>query len=95
MKNNELDNPDTTIEKSTLLLLQPLFVAVEIFKTNVQNDAEATRLLSGLNQLFPGYRINFDLQDCDKILRIAGEYPDPDRVTDFLTSKGYFCQMIQ
>ncbi|OWW23365.1 hypothetical protein B4Q04_21220 [Zobellia sp. OII3] len=43
---------------------------VEIFKTNVRNPLLADQIISGLNQLYPNYLINFDLEDCDKVLRI-------------------------
>ncbi|SHJ11532.1 hypothetical protein [Pseudozobellia thermophila] len=43
---------------------------VEIFKTNVGNQQLASKIVADLNQLYPEYRINFDLEDCDKVLRI-------------------------
>jgi len=43
---------------------------VEIFKTNVSNEQLANKIVSDLKQLYPDYRINFDLEDCDKVLRI-------------------------
>ena len=43
---------------------------VEIFKTSVNNQQLANQIVSNLNQLYPDYQINFDLEDCDKVLRI-------------------------
>ena len=43
---------------------------VEIFKTNVSNQQLANKIIMDLNQLFPDYNINFDLEDCDKVLRV-------------------------
>ena len=43
---------------------------VEIFKTSVNNQQLANQIVSNLNQLYPDYHINFDLEDCDKVLRI-------------------------
>jgi len=43
---------------------------VEIFKTNVNNRQLANIIIADLNQLYPEYHINFDLEDCDKVLRI-------------------------
>ncbi|MCK0131566.1 methyltransferase type 11 [Flavobacteriaceae bacterium F08102] len=43
---------------------------VEIFKTNVDNQQLASKIVADLNQLHPEYGINFDLEDCDNILRI-------------------------
>lgn len=47
-------------------------IIVEIFKTNVKNQLLANKIVSELYQLYPDYRINFDLEDCDNILRIEG-----------------------
>lgn len=43
---------------------------VEIFKTNVNSEELADTIVFKLNQLYPKYRINFDLEDCDRVLRI-------------------------
>ena len=45
---------------------------VEIFKTNVSNQQLANQIVGDLKQLYPYYRINFDLEDYDKVLRIEG-----------------------
>jgi len=42
---------------------------VEIFKTNVKNKRLAGRVLRILHANLPGYLFNFDLEDCDRILR--------------------------
>jgi hypothetical protein len=48
---------------------------VEIFKTNVTNKRLASRVLKTLHTSLPCYNFNFDLEDCDRILRAqsAGE----------------------
>ena len=43
---------------------------IEVFKTNIQSQYEAKVILEELNFQFPDYAINFDLEDCDKILRV-------------------------
>ncbi|MEP2669758.1 MAG: hypothetical protein ABJH04_12220 [Cyclobacteriaceae bacterium] len=45
-------------------------IVVEVFKTNVDNDDIALQIITALQRIFPTYRINFDLDDCDKILRV-------------------------
>lgn len=42
---------------------------LEIFKTNVSSESHAALLLEVLHGLFPEARFNFDLEDCDRILR--------------------------
>lgn len=46
---------------------------VEVFKTNVTDARQAYRLLQQIHQAFPAYKASFDLDDCDRILRIASE----------------------
>lgn len=43
---------------------------IEIFKTNVTDKAMALRLIEHIHNTFQGYKANFDLLDCDNILRI-------------------------
>jgi hypothetical protein len=44
---------------------------VEVFKTNVKYQEEANMLLTLIRNKFKGYDANFDLDDCDKILRVC------------------------
>jgi hypothetical protein len=46
---------------------------VEIFRTNVNNRKLADRVLKTLRANLPAYRFNFDLDDCDRILRAQSE----------------------
>lgn len=45
---------------------------IEVFKTDVQNLRQANMLRFELGKVFTDYQITFDLNDCDKILRIKG-----------------------
>ena len=67
---------------------------VEVFKTNVQQKKDADKLLKYLSKQFPCYKINFDLDDCDKILRVEGETLLPDKIIDLLLAKGHECHML-
>jgi hypothetical protein len=44
---------------------------VEVFKTNVQKRSQASLLVERIQQAFPGYEASFDLEDCDKVLRVV------------------------
>ncbi len=48
-------------------------VMVEIFRTNVSSHLLADSILKRLHKEFPQYEMNFDLEDCDKILRVDGK----------------------
>jgi hypothetical protein len=43
---------------------------VEVFKTDVCDKAQAEEILAMLKGNFTEYKVNFDLEDCDKILRV-------------------------
>jgi hypothetical protein len=68
---------------------------VEVFKTNVADEAPAKELVSRLLTIFPTHRINFDLQDCDKILRVEGAKIEGARIMNVIKSHGYFCDFLE
>ena len=43
---------------------------VEVFKTNVTSARDAAILVDKIHKSFEHYIANFDLEDCDRILRI-------------------------
>lgn len=59
---------------------------VEIFRTDVPDNTIASKVVSVLYNYFPDTQINFDLEDCDKILRVEGNCVDIEKVTDILRS---------
>lgn len=73
--------------------IELLIMTIEVFKTNVVNDmqAQAIRLLL---QHFPGSRINFDLHDCDKVLRMEGTDFTTEKVILLVNQEGVFCNVL-
>lgn len=51
-------------------MIYTLSQMIEVFITNVKYRKQAKFLLKELLTAFPTYRINFDLDDCDNILRV-------------------------
>lgn len=47
--------------------------AVEVFKTNVAHKKTAKVILEEIGMHQPKYKCNFDLEDCDKVLRIENK----------------------
>ncbi|RIV68567.1 hypothetical protein [Flagellimonas aequoris] len=43
---------------------------IEIFKTNVEDESTANRTVNALHENFKNVSANFDLEDCDRILRV-------------------------
>lgn len=66
---------------------------VEVFRTDVACPHTAAALLRCLRTHFPTWRITFDLDDCDRILRVASPDapPDAQAVAALLHTRGYAC----
>ena len=67
---------------------------VEVFKTNVQQRRQALALLGILSAQFPGLKINFDLEDCDRILRVEGSRIPCDSIIEAIACNGYYCEVF-
>jgi hypothetical protein len=64
---------------------------IEVFKTNVFDREDAERMVATLSVNFPGSRINFDLHDCDKVLRIEGPDFTVEKVVILVKQNGFDC----
>jgi hypothetical protein len=67
---------------------------VTIFKTNVKTEPVANQLILYLQRIIPDFQINFDLEDCDNILRIEGNRDVSVLVIKLLNAKGIYCHPI-
>lgn len=67
---------------------------VEVFKTNVLKEYQALGLLEQLQHHFPDGFLNFDLADCDHILRIEAGHIHPDVVVNVLQQQGFACEVL-
>ena len=67
---------------------------VEIFKTNVDDHSQAQQIIALLKHHFPAFFINFDLHDCDKILRIKGESIPINEIEDLVSANGFHCSVL-
>ena len=70
-------------------------VMVEVFRTNVERGAIAQQLLQDLVIKFPAHRINFDLDDCDRILRFEGPPLSSSIVEAALSDAGFQCRALE
>ena len=52
---------------------------IEIFKTNIEQPDQALAVLRRIKETYGAYAANFDLQDCDHILRVESIHGDVDR----------------
>jgi hypothetical protein len=68
---------------------------IEVFKTNVNNRTDADRLIDAIHKLCTDHKATFDLEDCDKILRIksAGDVYADD-VIELLKGFGFCAEVL-
>ena len=69
---------------------------VEVFKTDVTSADQAGKLLVQIHASFKDYRANFDLQDCDHILRVKSNASAvcPVLVIDLLAKAGHHAEVL-
>lgn len=68
---------------------------VEVFKTNVSDKEVANKIVSDLSMRMPQSKINFDLTDCDKILRVESKnLIHIESITSHLDRLGYVCEVL-
>jgi hypothetical protein len=68
---------------------------VEVFKTNVEERAKSKLLLSILSQEFPSLKINFDLSDCDRVLRVEGDNIEVLEIITLVKNNGVKCEILE
>jgi len=67
---------------------------VEVFKTNVEEVELSEMLIQQLVGQFPDSQINFDMDDCDRILRVEARTIAPEKIINILNSNGYSCEVL-
>lgn len=67
---------------------------VYVFKTSVRTQKIISQLIPELNRLLPHTKWNFDLEDCDNILRVENTAVVPEIIITFLQNKGFHCEEL-
>jgi hypothetical protein len=69
---------------------------VEVFKTNVKERMHANMLIGQIHRAFTGYKANFDLDDCDRILRVKSTMGPVDsfRLIHLLQELGFKAEIL-
>lgn len=68
---------------------------VEVFKTSLETAAQCDNVVQELLNYFPSNNITVDLDDCDRVLRIAGDNISCHTVVDVLKRNGYHVEVMQ
>ena len=67
---------------------------IYVFKTSVKTKKDVRKLKSSLNKLLRDAIWNFDLEDCDKILRIDSQIQISSAVVKSVQSIGFYCEEL-
>lgn len=68
---------------------------VEVSKTDISKKKVARTLVRSLSIQFPDYKINIDLADCDKVLRVESEYLfDADPIVGFVQRQNIKIELL-
>ena len=67
---------------------------IYVFKTSVKRIKEVGQLKPHLNELLKQAKWNFDLEDCDKILRIESQTIISEEVIKLLQENGFECEEL-
>ncbi|MDQ6844798.1 MAG: hypothetical protein M3Z92_10665 [Bacteroidota bacterium] len=69
---------------------------IEVFKTNVKERYHANMLVDQIHKTFKGHEANFDLDDCDNILRIkcTSGLVEPSLLIHLLKDFGFHAEVL-
>jgi hypothetical protein len=67
---------------------------VLVFKTNVNTLSKVKRITPKLNKLFPNSKWNFDLEDCDRILRFESDHNIRNEIIILMKLLGFECEVL-
>lgn len=67
---------------------------LEVFKTSVEKETDALFIINLVLEHYPESRVNFDLEDCDKILRIEGVRFISEEIIQLVQLHGFYCEEL-
>ena len=67
---------------------------VLIFKTSVANKQQVSRVHYLLSSLSDIKQYNFDLEDCDHVLRVVSKGVEPQTINHMLAIAGFTCEEL-
>ncbi|MEO8239745.1 MAG: hypothetical protein ABI576_16700 [Flavobacterium sp.] len=67
---------------------------IEIYKTDIRTKEEASFITALLQFVISDCIMNFDLEDCDNILRIETNRDIKEMVYGVFNKQGFYCQQL-
>lgn len=66
---------------------------IEVFKTNIQNEKQSENIKLQILKKYPKLKIDFDIEDIDKVLRVEGEF-DISEIIKIIVLLGFACEIM-
>ena len=67
---------------------------IGVFVTNITSDSAFAKIKSAINKLLPISEISIDLEDVDKVLRIAAENIDSKKIINTVKRHNFDCKIM-
>jgi hypothetical protein len=68
---------------------------IYVFKTSVKTKIQAKAIKPHIDKILPNAKWNFDLEDCDKILRIDSEENVSLPIITVLKNHNFYCAELE
>ena len=68
---------------------------IYVFKTSVKTKNQVKKLKPDINRILPNAKGNFDLEDCDRILRIDSKENIVFKIIDLLDIHKFYCEELE
>ena len=68
---------------------------IYVFKTSVRTKSQVRQLKPHINKILPNEKWNFDLHDCDNILRIVSKEDIVGKITGLLKIHRFYCEELE
>lgn len=67
---------------------------IEVYKTDIKLDTDVSLITKILNRKYPNLKIDFDLEDCDNILRIEGIDFCSENIMNIVVETGFCIEIL-
>jgi hypothetical protein len=76
------------------MILRSGFMNILVFKTSITEHEQIVKVSPLLDAVPTIKHWNFDLDDCDNILRIVSNNLDPEAIESLLQTAGFYCREL-
>ena len=67
---------------------------IKVFKTNVKDQKKALEIKNSIHRIFGIRQVTFDLEDCDRVLRVEAAHFTAKEIIGNLNFHGFSCEEL-